>query len=110
MTGISHNKSLDKNMKTKLFVGNLSFDTTKSDLQELFSQAGDVREAALITDRESGRSRGFAFVTMADETDAQTAISKFNNKDYQGRSLAVNIARERDERPAPRQDRRPRRY
>lgn len=87
-------------MTTKLYVGNLSFDTTEGDLRELFSQAGAVREATLITDRDSGRSRGFGFVVMADDAGAQAAISQMNNRNCQGRNLTVNIAREREERPA----------
>jgi len=87
-------------MNNKLYVGNLSFDTTESDLNQLFSQAGAVRETSLITDRESGRSRGFGFVVMADDAAAEAAINQFNERDYQGRNLTVNIAREREQRPA----------
>jgi RNA recognition motif-containing protein len=98
-------------MNNKLYVGNLSFDTTESDLQQLFSQAGSVRETSLITDRESGRSRGFGFVVMADDAGAEAAISQFNERDYQGRNLTVNIAREREQRPASGgKDRRERRF
>ena len=86
-------------MTTKLYVGNLSFDTTEGDLRELFSQAGAVREATLITDRDSGRSRGFGFVVMSDDSGAQAAISQMNNRNCQGRNLTVNVAREREERP-----------
>jgi len=107
-------------MSTKLYVGNLSFDTTESDLRDLFSQAGAVREATIINDRDSGRSRGFGFVVMADAAGAEAAISQMNNRNCQGRNLTVNVAREREERPAggggggrdrgDRGDRRPRRY
>jgi len=114
MTGVSHNKSLDTQetlqMTTKLYVGNLSFDTTEGDLRELFSQAGAVRETTLITDRDTGRSRGFGFVVMADDSGAQAAISQMNNRSCQGRNLTVNIAREREARPAGGSERRARRF
>lgn len=97
-------------MTTKLYVGNLSFDTTESDLRELFSQAGAVRETTLITDRDSGRSRGFGFVVMADDSGAKTAISQMHERDYQGRNLTVNIAREREDHPAGSGGRRARRF
>ncbi|MGH8046950.1 MAG: RNA recognition motif domain-containing protein [Chthoniobacterales bacterium] len=87
-------------MNSKLYVGNLTFETTESDLSTLFSQAGAVRETTLITDKMTGRSRGFAFVVMSDEAGANAAIEKFNDKDFGGRNLTVNIAREREERPA----------
>ena len=87
-------------MTTKLYVGNLSFDTTEGDLRELFGQAGAVRETTLITDRDTGRSRGFGFVVMADDAGAQAAISQMHERDYQGRNLTVNVAREREQRPA----------
>ncbi len=83
-------------MSSKLYVGNLSFDTTDSDLNELFSQAGAVKEAIVISDRETGRSRGFAFVTMADAGGATAAASKFNGHAFQGRNLTVNEARDRE--------------
>jgi cold-inducible RNA-binding protein len=84
-------------MGSKLYVGNLSFDTTENDLQDLFSAAGSVREAVLIQDKMTGKSRGFAFVTMSSDDEAQAAISQFHGKDYQGRSLTVNEARPREE-------------
>ena len=74
-------------MNTKLYVGNLSFDTTENDLQDLFQQHGPVSEVNLITDRMSGRSRGFAFVTMATPEGAQAAIAALAGKDLQGRAL-----------------------
>ena len=86
-------------MGTKLYVGNLSFNTTENELQELFSQAGAVQEVTLMQDRFTGKSRGFAFVTMGSEQDAQNAISKFNGQTVEGRPLTVNEARPREARP-----------
>ena len=83
----------------KLYVGNLSFETTENDLQDLFEQHGKVTEVALINDRDTGRSRGFGFVTMNDATEATAAMNAFNGKDVQGRTLTVNEARAREERP-----------
>jgi len=83
----------------KLFVGNLSFDTTENDLQDLFEQHGAVNEVALINDKMTGRSRGFAFVTMNDATQANAAVSALNGQDFQGRALTINEARAREERP-----------
>ncbi|TSA30128.1 MAG: RNA-binding protein [Verrucomicrobiaceae bacterium] len=98
-------------MSTKLYVGNLSFDTTESDLSDLFTQAGAVRETALITDKATGRSRGFAFVTMADAAGATAAASKFNGMDLHGRNLTVNEAKDREPGAGGGGDRRPaRRY
>jgi cold-inducible RNA-binding protein len=85
-------------MNTKLYVGNLSFDTTENDLQDLFAGFGPVTEVNLITDRMSGRSRGFAFVTMASPEGAQAAIQGLAGRDVSGRSLTVNEARPREER------------
>jgi cold-inducible RNA-binding protein len=89
-------------MNTKLYVGNLSFDTSENDLQDLFSQHGPVSEVNLITDRMSGRSRGFAFVTMATPEGAQAAIDALAGKEVQGRALTVNEARPREENAPPR--------
>jgi RNA recognition motif-containing protein len=86
-------------MGTKLYVGNLSFNTTENELQELFSQAGAVQEVTLMQDKFTGKSRGFAFVTMGSEQDAQNAISKFNGQTVEGRPLTVNEARPREPRP-----------
>ena|SRR6184192_2356545 len=86
-------------MGTKLYVGNLSFNTTENELQELFSQAGAVQEVTLMQDKFTGKSRGFAFVTMGSEQDAQNAISKFNGQTIEGRPLTVNEARPREARP-----------
>ncbi|HEY8899601.1 MAG TPA: RNA-binding protein [Chthoniobacterales bacterium] len=84
-------------MGSKLYVGNLSFNTTESDLKSLFASAGSVSEAALVSDRETGNSRGFAFVTMSSDAEAQAAISQFSGKEVDGRSLTVNEARPREE-------------
>ena len=83
----------------KLYVGNLSFDTTENDLQDMFDQHGKVTEVALMMDRTTGRSRGFAFVSMNDATEATAALNAFNGKEVQGRTLTVNEARPREERP-----------
>jgi len=85
-------------MNTKLFVGNLSFDVTENDLQDLFVAFGPVTEVNLMTDRSTGRSRGFAFVTMATPEGAQAAIQGMAGKDVKGRALTVNEARPREER------------
>jgi len=87
-------------MATKLYVGNLPFNTTENELQELFSQAGAVQEVMLMQDKFTGKSRGFAFVTMGSEQDAQNAISQLNGKTIEGRALTVNEARPREPRPA----------
>ena len=85
----------------KLYVGNLSFETTENDLQDLFEQHGTVGEVALMMDRMTGKSRGFAFVTMDDKSTAETAMSALNGKEVGGRTLTVNEARAREERPRP---------
>ena len=85
-------------MSTKLYVGNLSFNTSTQDLQELFAGAGTVESTNIIEDRETGRSRGFAFVEMSSSEEAQNAISQFNGKDVDGRSLTVNEAKPREDR------------
>ncbi|MDQ6626799.1 MAG: RNA-binding protein [Verrucomicrobiota bacterium] len=86
-------------MGTKLYVGNLSFNTTETDLQDLFAQAGPVQEVSLMQDKFTGKSRGFAFVTMTSEADAQKAVTEFNGKTVEGRPLTVNEARPREARP-----------
>jgi RNA recognition motif-containing protein len=91
-------------MNTRLFVGNLAWAVTEQDLEQLFAEHGPVSEVALMLDRESGRSRGFGFVTMGSPEAAQTAIEAMNGKDIEGRQLTVNEARPREER-APRRDR-----
>lgn len=80
-------------MATKLFVGNLSFNTTSEDLEALFGQVGAVTSASVISDKFTGRSRGFGFVEMANSQDAQTAIERFNGSELQGRALTVNEAK-----------------
>ena len=85
-------------MSNKLYVGNLSFDTTEVDLQDAFAEAGTVTEVALMQDKFTGRSRGFAFVTMSSADEAQKAISLFHGKTVQGRALTVNEARPREDR------------
>lgn len=86
-------------MNTKLFVGNLSFNTTENDLQDAFAAHGTVVEANLMVDRMSGRSRGFAFVTMSTPEEAQKAIEAMNGAPFGGRNLTVNIARPKEDRP-----------
>lgn len=86
-------------MSTKLYVGNLPYDTTESDLQDLFSQAGAVASVNVMRDRDTGRARGFAFVEMASPTDAQNAITQFNEQPFGGRKLTVNEARPQAPRP-----------
>ena len=83
----------------KLYVGNLSFESTENDLQDLFEKHGKVAEVALMMDRMTGKSRGFAFVTMNDATEANAAMSALNGKEVGGRTLTVNEARAREERP-----------
>jgi cold-inducible RNA-binding protein len=86
-------------MSTKLFVGNLSFNTTENDLQDAFAAHGTVVEANLMMDRMSGRPRGFGFVTMSTPEEAEKAIQALNGATIDGRALTVNIARPREERP-----------
>src|SRR5215472_8705303 len=86
-------------MSTKLFVGNVDFKVTENELQDAFAAHGTVVEANLVTDRATGRPRGFAFVTMSSPEEAQKAIDALNGKDLGGRTLNVNIARPREERP-----------
>ncbi|HHY87180.1 MAG TPA: RNA-binding protein [Verrucomicrobia bacterium] len=86
-------------MSNKLFVGNLSFNTTENDLQDAFAVHGTVLETNLMMDKMSGRPRGFAFVTMSTPEEAQRAISAMNGSQLDGRALTVNIARPREERP-----------
>lgn len=79
----------------KIYVGNLSFSTTEDSLNALFSNYGEIQECAVITDRETGRPRGFAFVTMPDDSQAKAAIEALNGSEFEGRSLNVNEARPR---------------
>ena len=83
-------------MSTKLYVGNLAFQTTNQQLQDLFAQAGTVQSANVIEDRDTGRSRGFAFVEMSTNAEAAAAIDQFNGKDLGGRALKVNEAKPRE--------------
>ncbi len=85
-------------MSTKLYVGNLSFNTSNEDLQELFGQAGTVETVNIVEDRDTGRSRGFGFVEMSSKEEGQAAIEQLNGKEIDGRSLTVNEARPREER------------
>ena len=85
-------------MGNRLYVGNLSFHTTTDVLRQAFAGAGEVTDAHVVTDRETGRSRGFGFITMADEAQAQAAIQAMNGADLDGRPLRVNEAEERPQR------------
>jgi RNA recognition motif-containing protein len=85
-------------MEAKLYVGNLSYNTTEQDLRDLFSQAGEIREITMIVDRDTRRPKGFAFVEMMNQADAEKAIRMFNDQEVDGRRLTVNIARPREER------------
>ena len=85
-------------MSTKLYVGNLAFQTTSQDLQTLFGQAGTVESASVVEDRDTGRSRGFAFVEMSSPEEATSAIEQFNGKEVGGRALKVNEAKPRENR------------
>ena len=90
----------------KLYVGNLSYETTQNDLQDLFEQHGAVNEVHLMMDRMTGKSRGFAFVTMNDGAQANAAMTALNGREFNGRSLTVNEARPRAERPRSQDGRR----
>ena len=83
-------------MSMKLYVGNLAFQTTDQDLQDLFSQVGSVESISLVTDRDTGRSRGFGFVEMGSRAEGEAAINKFNGTEVSGRSLTVNEAKPRE--------------
>ena len=85
--------------ESRLFVGNLSYQTTENDLQDYFVQAGAVTSVSLMMDKFTGKSRGFAFVEMASPADATKAVEMLHGKELQGRALTVNIARPREERP-----------
>ncbi|HXI61433.1 MAG TPA: RNA-binding protein [Pyrinomonadaceae bacterium] len=85
-------------MSTKLYVGNLAFQTTSEQLQTMFAQAGTVESVSLIEDRETGRSRGFGFVEMQTKEEGAAAIQQFNGKDLDGRALKVNEAKPREDR------------
>src|SRR5271167_1151371 len=91
-------RTVKHNMSNKLFVGNLSFDTTENDLQDAFAAFGTVSEANLMMDRMTNRPRGFAFITMSSSEEAQKAIAGLNGRELSGRALTVNVARPREER------------
>jgi len=84
-------------MNNKLFVGNISWEAKDEDLQNLFAEFGEVTSARIVTDKFSGRSRGFGFVEMASDEDAQKAIEALDGKDFMGRPIAVNVARPKEE-------------
>ena len=83
----------------KIYVGNLSFRTTQQELEDLFTNYGNVQEAAVVTDRETGRSRGFGFITMPEDGEASAAIEALNGTEVEGRTLTVNEARPKTDRP-----------
>jgi RNA recognition motif-containing protein len=87
-------------MNNKLFVGGLSFNTTQNDLQQAFAAYGTVTDTAVISDKMTGKSKGFGFVTMSTEAEAEAAIEAMNGKPLDGRNLTVNVARPREERPS----------
>jgi RNA recognition motif-containing protein len=89
-------------MSKKLYVGNLGYSVSSADLEQLFARFGTVDSAQVITDRDTGRSKGFGFVEMSSDTEAKEAISALDGKEFAGRSLTVNEARPREERGAPR--------
>jgi RNA recognition motif-containing protein len=93
-------------MGKKLYVGGLPYSTTDDKLRDLFAQIGDVDSATIIMDRDTGRSKGFGFVEMANDADAESAINRYNGSQYEGRRLTVNEARPQ----APRENRGPRRF
>ncbi len=86
-------------MSVRLYVGNLPFGVTEQDLEEIFAQVGTVESTNIVTDRDTGRSRGFAFVEMETQEAADAAIQNFNGRELEGRSLTVNEARPRESRP-----------
>lgn len=86
--------------QSRLFVGNLSYQTGENDLQDYFAQVGAIKSVNLMMDKVTGKSRGFAFVEFNTAEEAQKAIEQFHNKDFQGRAITVNVARPREERPA----------
>jgi cold-inducible RNA-binding protein len=87
-------------MSTRLFVGNLSFETNEVELRDLFGQLGGIVEVKVVTDRETGRSRGFAFVEMTSADEATNAISELNGREFSGRTLKVNQAESRGAKPS----------
>jgi len=97
-THVAHIQEKRNSMEAKLYVGNLPYNTVDADLENLFAAAGTVKSAQVIKDRQSGRSKGFGFVEMSSDAEAQNAITMFHGKDYSGRPLTVNIARPREDR------------
>ena len=97
-------------METKLYVGNLSYEVTKNDLEDAFGQHGRVQDVHVVTDKITGKARGFAFVTMETKENAEAAIQALNGSDWHGRALTVNEARPREARPAYSGGRDSRRY
>ncbi|APZ96476.1 RNA recognition motif domain-containing protein [Fuerstiella marisgermanici] len=83
---------------TNIYVGNLAYQTSSTDLEDAFGEFGDVSRAAVVSDRESGRSKGFGFVEMPNDGDAQSAIDAMNDRDLDGRNLKVNVAKPREQR------------
>jgi RNA recognition motif-containing protein len=83
----------------QIYVGNMNYRTTEEDINGLFSQYGEVESVKLIADRETGRAKGFGFVTMNDDSAAKEAIEALNEKEYEGRTLRINEAKPREERP-----------
>ena len=101
---VEGNRKNITNMSNKLYVGNLSFNTTENDLQDAFAAHGTVLEANLVMDRETGRARGFGFVTMSTPEEAQTAITALNGAPIDGRALTVNVAKPREDRGGGRRE------
>ena len=95
---VPNGEKVKKIMSTKLYVGNLAFQTSSEEIQTLFAQAGTVESVSLIEDRETGRSRGFGFVEMSTKEEGAAAISQFNGKELGGRALTVNEAKPREDR------------
>ena len=92
-------------MDNKLYVGNFDYSTTENDLRDLLGQFGEVSEVIMIKDRDTGRSKGFSFITMSSQVEAETAIRELNQKDYNGRPLKVSIARPREDKRGGRRGR-----
>ncbi len=88
-------------MDSRLYVGNLPYKATEDQLRELFAQAGTVKEVLIIKDRDTGQSKGFAFVTMETQEEAENAIRQLNGKSFGNRELKINIARPKEDRPRP---------
>jgi len=94
-------------MSKKIFVGNLNFKVKEENLEEMFSKFGEIEDNVVITDRETGRSKGFGFITFTEEDSANDAVKEMNEKEFEGRKITVNIAKEREEsRDRPRFQRR----